>query len=74
MIWLMPLLLSITILVGCEGEDLNTIQKEETTKETVQEETKATNKTELVKEDEVTTETEQPSNGNTFDAGSSFRH
>ena len=63
----MPLLLSITILVGCESEDLNTIQKEETTKETVQQETTATNKTEPVKEDEVTTETEQPSNRNTVD-------
>lgn len=70
---LMSILLSITFLFGCGSEDLNTIQKEETTKEVVQQE-EATTKTadtvnaEQVKEEEPKVQSETPSDRKTFDA------
>ena len=62
-------LLSITVLFGCGSEDLNTVQKEETGKESVQQEETMTDttETEAVEGEEVTTGTEQR-DINTFDA------
>ena len=62
-------LLSITVLFGCGSEDLNTVQKEEASKESVQQEETMTDttETEAVEEEEVTTVTEQR-DINTFDA------
>lgn len=63
------LLLSITVLFGCGSEDLNTVQKEEASKEVVQQEETMEDmiETDPVEGEEVTTVTEWPGI-NTFDA------
>ena len=71
--WIMSLLLSIAVLAGCGSGDLDTVQKEETNKEVVQQgdvttETNDSTKTESVKEEEPKAETETPSDRKTFDA------
>lgn len=70
---IMSLLLSITFLFGCGSEDLNTIQKEQATKEVVQQEEPTTNtantlNTEQVNEEEPKVQSETPSDRKTFDA------
>lgn len=67
---ILVLLLSITVLFGCGNQDLNTVQKEETHKEAVQQEESPSDTIakEPVKKEEAVTETERPSDKNTFDA------
>ncbi len=71
--WMISLLLSIAVLVGCGSGDLDTVQKEETNKEVVQQEEKTTGatdpiNTEPLQEEEPQAETETPSDRKTFDA------
>ncbi|WP_338472632.1 thermonuclease family protein [Niallia sp. XMNu-256] len=64
------LLLTITILFGCESEDLTTGQQEETKNDTVQQEEALTDpiETEPEKQENESTKPEQSSDKHTFDA------